>query len=106
MTIPQEEIDRFFDKEFSELMPEAQVPGFRPGRAPRKLVEAKFRKEVSGKVKNELLVASLGQISEDESLSAISEPDAAQHEFGQRPMKHWSSSLPLRQISRTAPPAP
>ena len=75
VTIPREEIDRFFDKEFSELMPEAQVPGFRPGRAPRKLVEAKFRKDVSGKVKSELLMASLSQISEDESLSAINEPD-------------------------------
>ena len=75
VTIPREEIDRFFDKEFSEMMPEAQVPGFRPGRAPRKLVEAKFRKDVSGKVKSELLMASLSQISEDESLSAINEPD-------------------------------
>ena len=25
------------------MMPEAQVPGFRPGRAPRKLVEQRFR---------------------------------------------------------------
>ena len=37
--ISREDIDRFFDKEFSELMTSAQVPGFRPGHAPRKLVE-------------------------------------------------------------------
>ena len=29
VTIPREDIDRYFDKEFSELMPTAAVPGFR-----------------------------------------------------------------------------
>lgn len=75
VTIPREDIDRFFDKEYSELMPTAQVPGFRPGRAPRKLVENRFRKEIGEKVKSELVMAALSQANEDEKLSAISEPD-------------------------------
>ena len=52
VTIPREDIERYFDKEFTELMPTAQVPGFRPGRAPRKLVETRFRKEIADKVKS------------------------------------------------------
>ena len=32
-------------------MESAQVPGFRPGRAPRKLIEARFRKDVGEQVK-------------------------------------------------------
>jgi trigger factor len=56
-------------------MPEAQIRGFRPGRAPRKLVENRFRKEVSGKVKSQLLMDSLGQIHEENNIAAISEPD-------------------------------
>lgn len=75
VTIPREDIDRFFDKEFSELMPKAHVPGFREGRAPRKLVEARFRKDIAEKVKSDLLMASLTQVNEDEKLSAISEPN-------------------------------
>ena len=75
VSVPREDIERYFDKEFSELMPTAQVPGFRPGRAPRKLVESRFRKDVSEKVKNLLLMDSFAQISEDEDLSAISEPE-------------------------------
>ncbi len=75
VTIPREDIDRYFDKEFSELVPTAQVPGFRPGHAPRKLVEKRFRKDVAEKVKNELLMESLAQVNEDEKLAAISEPD-------------------------------
>ncbi len=56
-------------------MPTAQVPGFRPGRAPRKLVEARFRKDIGAKVKSELLMDCLTQVNEDQKLSAISEPD-------------------------------
>jgi trigger factor len=75
VTVAREDIDRFFDKEFTELMPAAQVPGFRPGHAPRKLVETRFRKDVKEKVKNALLMDSLAQVNEDEGLSAISEPE-------------------------------
>ncbi len=75
VTVPRKDIDRYFDKEISELMPKAQVPGFRPGHAPRKLVEMRFRKETGDRVKGVLLMDSIAQISEDESLAAISEPD-------------------------------
>ena len=56
-------------------MPKAEVPGFRSGHAPRKLVEMRFRKEVAERVKSELLMDSIAQINEEEGLSAISEPD-------------------------------
>lgn len=75
VTIPRDDIDRYFDNAFDELMPKAQVSGFRPGRAPRKLVESKFRKEVADQVKGSLLVDTLGQVSEGDDLSPISEPD-------------------------------
>ncbi len=75
VTVPREDIDRYFDKEFSELMPTAQVPGFRPGHAPRKLIEVRFRKDLADKVKSELVRDSLSQVNEEQQLSAISEPD-------------------------------
>ncbi|MGD0517102.1 MAG: trigger factor [Thermoguttaceae bacterium] len=75
VTIPREDIERYFDKEFSDLMPTAQIPGFRPGRAPRKLIEARFRKDVTEKVKTLLLSDSLAQIHEERNIAAISEPD-------------------------------
>lgn len=75
VSVAREDIDRYFDKEFSELMPTAQVPGFRPGHAPRKLIEHRFRKDVAERVKGALLMDSLAQIHEEQDLSAISEPD-------------------------------
>ena len=56
-------------------MTSAQVPGFRPGRAPRKLIETRFRKDVAERVKSSLLMDSIGQVSDDKGLSPISEPD-------------------------------
>ncbi len=54
---------------------EAQVPGFRPGHAPRGLVEKRFRKEVANQVKSALLMASLEQLDEDYKLNPISQPN-------------------------------
>jgi trigger factor len=73
--VPHEDVERYFDKAFGELMPEAQVPGFRAGRAPRKLVEHRFRKDVKDQVKSNLLLDSMSQVSEEQKLAAISEPD-------------------------------
>lgn len=75
VTISREDIDRYFDDAFSEMMPTAAVPGFRTGRAPRKVVENRFRDEVSDQVKSALLLDSLEQISEEQRFTAISEPD-------------------------------
>ena len=75
VTIPRDEIERYYNKAFSELMGTAAVPGFRAGRAPRKLIESRFRKEVTDQVKGSLLMDSMTQITEDEKFSAISEPD-------------------------------
>ncbi|MBI1902277.1 MAG: trigger factor [Planctomycetia bacterium] len=75
VSVSREDIDRYFDKQFTELMPKVEVPGFRPGRAPRKLVESRFRKDVSEQVKAALLMESLEQLTEEQKLAAISEPD-------------------------------
>ena len=75
VTVARKDIDRYFDDAFSEMMPSANVPGFRVGRAPRKLVETRYRKEVADQIKGSLLLDSMAQVNEDHDLAAISEPD-------------------------------
>ena len=43
VTIPREDIDRYHEMAIGELMPTALLPGFRPGRAPKKLVGSRFK---------------------------------------------------------------
>ena len=75
VTVPRSDIEKYFDKQFDELVPRAEVPGFRIGKAPRQLVEKKFRKQLTGQVKGSILMDSLAQVSDSQDFSAISEPD-------------------------------
>jgi trigger factor len=75
VTVSPDDIKRYFNKQFSELMTSAHVPGFRQGHAPRRIVEARFRKDVADQVKSSLLLDSISQVSEEKELAAISEPD-------------------------------
>lgn len=75
VTVSRADIDRYLDDAYGELMSSASVPGFRAGRAPRKLVETRFKDEVGEQIKGSLLMDSLGQISEQQDFTAISEPD-------------------------------
>src|SRR5687768_720267 len=69
VTVPRPDIERYFENALKDLMPKAAVPGFRVGRAPRKIVETRFRKDVEDQVKGNLLMDSLAQVSESSDLS-------------------------------------
>ncbi|MGV3486832.1 MAG: trigger factor [Planctomycetaceae bacterium] len=74
VTIPRGEVDRYLKEAFDELVPDAQVPGFRHGRAPRKLVEKQFKETIHERVKSSLVMDSLAQVTEGQGFSAIGEP--------------------------------
>jgi trigger factor len=75
VTISRADVDRYLDDAYGDLMPTAAVPGFRIGRAPRKIVESRFRDEVTEQVKGTLLLDCLEQISSEQHFTAISEPE-------------------------------
>ncbi len=75
VVISRDDVDRYLEAEFDDLVPKAEVPGFRPGRAPRKLVVNRFKEQVADQVKGKLLMDSMAQVSDSEDLSPISEPD-------------------------------
>ncbi len=74
VTIPRPEIERQFEESLGKFQRDAQVPGFRAGRAPRQLVVKRFRKQVAGQVKSSLLMASLEQLDADYQLNPIVQP--------------------------------
>jgi len=75
VTVPRAEIDRYFREAYSEIAPRADLPGFRQGKIPRKLLESRFKKTVADQVKSSLVMDSLQQITEGGDISAIAEPD-------------------------------
>jgi trigger factor len=75
ITVPPERIDAKRDEMYGELSGQAQVPGFRIGRAPRRLLEKRFGKEVANDVRNALVGDALGKAIEETDLKTIGEPD-------------------------------
>jgi trigger factor len=75
IAIARADVDRQFDESLGNLRREAAIPGFRPGRAPKQLVQRRFRKEVAGQVKQALLAASLEQLDEHYKVKLLNPPD-------------------------------
>ncbi len=75
VTVAPEDVQRYLKRAYDELVPEAQVPGFRAGRAPRRLVEKQFKDRIQEQVKGSLVMDSLAQVTESQPFSAISEPN-------------------------------
>ena len=75
VSIPRTEVEKQFAESLGTMTKEAVIPGFRLGRAPKALVEKRFRKQVAGQVKSTLLMASLDQLDEEHKLNPITQPN-------------------------------
>lgn len=60
---------------FDELQGDAQLPGFRRGKAPRKLLERKYGKAVRGEATEKLVSAAFRKLIKKEELRPIDYPD-------------------------------
>ena len=75
VTVPRERITTKLDEMYGELRESAAIPGFRVGRAPRRLIEKRFGKDIEGDVRNALIGEALGEAIEDADLKTLGEPD-------------------------------
>ncbi len=75
VTVERSDIEGRLNDKFKELVDDSQVPGFRPGKAPRKIVVRRFQKDVNDRVKAEVLLASLEQLAEEHDVAPLSAPN-------------------------------
>ena len=73
--IPEETIKHSTNNRYEELRKEAIVPGFRKGRAPRRLIEKRFGKEATEQIKLTLLAEASEAALKDNELKTLGEPD-------------------------------
>jgi trigger factor len=73
--IPEEAIRKAADEQYESLRKEALVPGFRKGRAPRRLLEKRFGKETSEQIKLKLLADAGDSAIKDNELDTLREPN-------------------------------
>jgi trigger factor len=75
VSVDRKAIDDRLNDKFKELGHDAPVAGFRPGKAPRKIIEKRFRKDVGDQVKTEVLLASLEQLAEENDVAPLAAPN-------------------------------
>jgi len=81
VTVPKDAIQEEFDKGLTELTQHIQIPGFRVGRAPRRLVELRYRSRIQDEIKEKLVTDSLGKALEENGLQPIGTPDVQDIQF-------------------------
>ncbi len=73
--IPREEIDKEMNKQYGDLVHSAEIPGFRKGHAPRKLIEKRYGQDVTSQVKLQLMTKAFKQIDEEQDFEILGDPD-------------------------------
>src|SRR6266487_4685795 len=73
--VPQEQVDRTFERVLSRLAQRVRIEGFRPGKAPRPLIEARLgAAAIRDEVVEALLPSVLSQALRDNQIDAIDRP--------------------------------
>ena len=75
VTVPQTDIESLRNDSLDEFSVQAEVPGFRIGKAPRDLLMKRFKNELSDQVKQKVLLQSLEQMSDDNDIDPINQPE-------------------------------
>lgn len=75
VSVDRAAIDDRLNSKFSELVSDSNVAGFRPGKAPRKVIERRFQKDVADQVKAEVMMASLEQLGEEHDVAPLAPPN-------------------------------
>ncbi|OBH81658.1 trigger factor [Mycobacterium scrofulaceum] len=84
--VPFAELEPDFQRAYRELAKQVRLPGFRPGKAPAKLLEARFGREaLLDQVVNEALPARYGQAVVESEVQPLGQPEieVTKKEYGQ-----------------------
>lgn len=75
--LPATAVDHQIGQSIDLVAAEAALPGFRPGRVPRKLVEKKFGTAIRTEARNQLLSSAYSKAVETHKLRVIGDPERA-----------------------------
>src|ERR1700682_6372490 len=81
--LPPEEVSKEWDAIANSFARFAKVPGYRPGKAPRKVIEAKFKKEIQDELTKKLVSKSYHDAIEHEKLRVVSLTNLEDAKFGE-----------------------
>lgn len=72
--VPASEVEKKFTEVYGEIKKVAEIPGFRPGKAPQDIIEQKFREKAEGEVLKELISSSYEDALDNLKIAPIEFP--------------------------------
>ncbi len=74
VTVPAADVDKAFADNYKKVAKGAKIPGFRPGKVPKGVLEAHYGAHVQGEVLQQLLDSSLHAALTTKELSPVTQP--------------------------------
>jgi trigger factor len=71
IAVPSDEVTQELDRAYREVGRQAKIKGFRPGKAPRSVLEMYYGKQVEQDVSDALVRRSLGEVLKDRELEPV-----------------------------------
>src|SRR5437764_12349419 len=81
--LPPEEVSKEWDAIASSFARLAKIPGYRPGKAPRSVIEKRFRKEIHDELTKKLVSKSYYEAIEQKRLRWVSLTKLGDVQFGE-----------------------
>jgi trigger factor len=75
ITFPANKVKSELDTAFKRMARRARLPGFRPGKVPRKVIEARFGADIRNDVANDLIQRGYRDAVASESLEPVGQPN-------------------------------
>src|SRR5438874_6448084 len=95
--LPPEQVSKEWDAIASSFASQARIPGYRPGKAPRRVIEAKFRKDIQDELTKKLVSKSYQEAIAEKQLRVVSLTNLEDVQFGE------DKSMRFRATVVTAP---
>jgi trigger factor len=80
--LPPEEVTQEWDAIANSFARQARIPGYRPGKAPKRMIEAKFRKDIQDELTKKLVSKSYHEAIAEKQLRVVSLTNLEDVEFG------------------------
>ncbi len=74
VTLPADEVNKAFDRAYKAIAKNARIPGFRPGKAPKSVIEMHYGPQLRSEVEQSLVSSSLIRALEESSETPVAMP--------------------------------
>jgi len=91
--IEAQKVDETFDSVAKDFQKEANLPGFRPGKAPREMVLRKYSREIETEAKRKLISDAYKKAVDEQNLDVLGYPDIEEIQFGRGQALQFAATI-------------